>query len=318
MSVYEVLQVRPDATDEEIHSKYKELARLYHPDKNNGDDTKMVELNEAYHAIDTPEKRKEYDSKNAFVADFNMLSSVFGRPTVAENFKNPPKADPKTKNGSDIKLKVKIPVDVFLKGLDAMPISFNRTTECLECDGTGGGIEHTCSTCGGYGYIVMGGMRTGCSKCGGTGKVKVKPCAVCRGKGTVKKKVDKVIRYTPGSLSMRVPSLGNSGLHGGVNGNLNIRFVVTPVDGIGYDDVINAVPVTVEVYPEDIVLGVTKVVRVGSWSSYVTLEPSDFDKLPVRKRVGKAELSVSVKVERSPDDIKKAQEWRNSRINDVI
>ena len=247
-----------------------------------------------------------------------MLSSVFGRPTVAENFKNPPKADPKTKNGSDIKLKVKIPVDVFLKGLDAMPISFNRTTECLECDGTGGGIEHTCSTCGGYGYIVMGGMRTGCSKCGGTGKVKVKPCAVCRGKGTVKKKVDKVIRYTPGSLSMRVPSLGNSGLHGGVNGNLNIRFVVTPVDGIGYDDVINAVPVTVEVYPEDIVLGVTKVVRVGSWSSYVTLEPSDFDKLPVRKRVGKAELSVSVKVERSPDDIKKAQEWRNSRINDVI
>ena len=57
MSVYEVLQVSPDATEEEIHAKYKELARLYHPDKNNGDDTKMVELNEAYHAIDTPEKR---------------------------------------------------------------------------------------------------------------------------------------------------------------------------------------------------------------------------------------------------------------------
>ena len=318
MSVYDILQVKPDATDDEIKHKYKELARQYHPDKNNGDDSKMVELNEAYHLIDTPEKRKEYDSKNAFVADFNMLSSVFGRPTVAENFHKAPTVDPKMKNGTDVKLRVKIPVDVFLGGVDAMPIKFNRMAECLECDGTGGGVEHLCGKCGGYGYVVIAGQKIKCDKCNGEKKLKANKCEVCNGTGVVKKSVSKIIRYVPGALKMRVPYAGNSGLHGGTNGHLMISFSVTPVNGINYDPAIKAVPVTVNVYPEDIVLGVTKVVTIGNWSSYLTLEPKDFDHLPVRKTIGKVDLSVSVTVDRSPDDVRRAQEWRNSRINDVI
>jgi len=87
---------------------------------------------------------------------------------------------------------------------------------------------------------------------------------------------------------------------------------------INYDPVAKAVPVKVDVFPEDIVLGVTKVVNVGGWSSYVTLEPSDFDNLPARKRVGNADLLVSVKVSRDKDDVKRAQAWRDSRINDLI
>lgn len=318
MSVYDILKVKPDATDEEIKQKYKELARQYHPDKNNGDDSKMIELNEAYHMIDTPEKRKDYDSKNAFVADFNMLSSVFGRPTVAENFKNAPKADPLMKNGSDVNLKVNVPLDVFLCGVEAMPVTFTRTVECLECDGTGGGVEHACNKCGGYGYFVIDGKRHGCDRCEGTGKVRAKPCAVCKGKGIVKKKVTKVIRYVPGVLKMKVPNVGNSGVHGGTNGNLNIKFAVTPVDGINYDPSTKTVPVCITVNPEDVVLGVTKLVTIGMWSHYVSLTPEDFDSLPAKKSVDRITLSVSIKVERSADDVKKAQEWRDSRINDII
>lgn len=318
MSVYDILQVKPDASDDEIKAKYKELARLYHPDKNNGDDTKMIELNEAYHLIDTPEKRKEYDTKNAFVADFNMLSSVFGRPTVAENFHKTPKMNSKMKNGTDVKLRVKIPVDVFLGGLDAMPIKFNRLVECLECDGTGGGIEHLCGKCGGYGYVLIAGQTHKCDRCNGHKSIKANQCSVCNGTGVVKKKFTKVIRYVAGALKMRVPNAGNSGIHGGTNGHLMISFAVTPVNGINYDASIKAVPVTIDVYPEDLVLGVTKTISVGNWSSYLTLEPKDFDKLPVRKRLGHVDLSVSVTINRSADDVKKAQEWRNSRINDII
>lgn len=318
MSVYDILQVSPDATDEEIKAKYKELARLYHPDKNDGDDSKMVELNEAYHTIDTPEKRKEYDTKNAFVAEFNMLSSVFGRPTVAENFKNPPKANNDMKPGTDIKLNVKIPVDVFLGGIDVMPLKFKRNTECLECDGTGGGREHNCSVCGGYGYVVLMGKKSDCKKCNGYGKVKADPCKVCKGTGMVKHTVTKAIRYVAGALKMKVPNAGNSGRHGGPNGNLNLSFTVTPVDGVCYDPATKTVPVTVSVYPEDIVLGVTKKVSIGSWSTYVNFEPSDFDTLPVRKTVGKVDLSFSVKVDRTDEDVARAREWRNSRINDII
>ena len=47
-------------------------------------------------------------------------------------------------------------------------------------------------------------------------------------------------------------------------------------------------------------------------------EPSDFDNLPARKRVGNADLLVSVKVSRDKDDVKRAQAWRDSRINDLI
>ena len=318
MSVYEILEVKPDASDEEIKRKYRELAKKYHPDKNNGDDTKMSELNEAYKMIDTPEKRKEYDSKNAFAAEFDMLSTVFGRPTVAENFKNPPKRDPRMKNGTDIKLKVKIPVDVFLSGAKTMPIKFKRNTECMECGGTGGGIDRTCPSCGGYGHVVIGGRKFDCSKCDSTGIVKTEPCKVCRGKGMAVKTVEKVISYRPGQLEMTVPSAGNSGKFGGTNGNLKIAFAVQPVDGINYDPSANAVPVTVEVYPEDIVLGVTKVVNVGSWSSYVSLEPADFDSLPARKRIGNVDFLVSVRVSREAEDVRRAQAWRDSRINDVI
>ena len=190
--------------------------------------------------------------------------------------------------------------------------------ECLECDGTGGGVEHLCGKCGGYGYVVIAGQKIKCDKCNGAKKLKANKCEVCNGTGVVKKAVSKIIRYVPGALKMRVPYAGNSGLHGGTNGHLLISFSVTPVNGINYDPAIKAVPVTVNVYPEDIVLGVTKVVTIGNWSSYLTLEPKDFDHLPVRKSIGKVELSVSVTIDRSPDDVRRAQEWRNSRINDVI
>lgn len=318
MTVYDILQVKPDATDEEIKAKYKELARKYHPDKNDGDDTKMVELNEAYKMIDTPEKRHDYDTKNAFSAEFDMLSTVFGRPTVAENFKNAPKKDERMANGTDINLKVKIPIDVFLGGAETMPIKFKRTCECLECDGTGGNHEHACPTCGGYGYVVMNGEKKDCPKCHGAKKVKADPCKVCNGTGLVTKTINKVIRYAPGVLKTTIPNAGNSGRFGGANGNLNVTFVPKSSEIAEFDKATKSVKVSIDVYPEDFVLGVTKLLTVGSWSSYITLTASDMESLPIKKKVGSCNLLISVKVQKSADDVKKAQEWRNSRINDII
>ena len=54
---YEVLGIRPDATDDEVKAAYRELARKYHPDRYENNplsdlaEEKMQEINEAYDTI---------------------------------------------------------------------------------------------------------------------------------------------------------------------------------------------------------------------------------------------------------------------------
>ena len=62
-SLYEVLQVRPDADPEVIAAAFKALARRYHPDVNNDGDANRVmgEINHAYEVLSDPVTRAEYD-----------------------------------------------------------------------------------------------------------------------------------------------------------------------------------------------------------------------------------------------------------------
>ena len=61
---YEILGVAKTATDNEIKSAYRKLARKFHPDVNPGDksaEEKFKEINEAYQVLADSEKRKRYD-----------------------------------------------------------------------------------------------------------------------------------------------------------------------------------------------------------------------------------------------------------------
>jgi curved DNA-binding protein len=64
---YETLGVKPDASDADIKSAYRRLARKYHPDvsKESGAEDKFKALNEAYEALKEPERRKSYDQIRA-------------------------------------------------------------------------------------------------------------------------------------------------------------------------------------------------------------------------------------------------------------
>ena len=61
---YDVLGVKRDATDKELKSAFRRMAKKYHPDANQDDpgaETKFKELNEAYEVLSDPEKRQMYD-----------------------------------------------------------------------------------------------------------------------------------------------------------------------------------------------------------------------------------------------------------------
>ena len=62
---YDILEIKTDATEEEIKKSYKRLAFKWHPDKNPGNkeeaDTKFKEISEAYHVLSDPEKREIYN-----------------------------------------------------------------------------------------------------------------------------------------------------------------------------------------------------------------------------------------------------------------
>lgn len=62
---YEILGVPRSATEKEIKSAFRKLARKYHPDTNRDNkdaEEKFKEINEAYEVLGDPDKRKKYDT----------------------------------------------------------------------------------------------------------------------------------------------------------------------------------------------------------------------------------------------------------------
>ena len=56
---YDILQVKPDASADEIQHAYRKLAMRYHPDRNPAPDAaaKMADINEAYEILQNPIQR---------------------------------------------------------------------------------------------------------------------------------------------------------------------------------------------------------------------------------------------------------------------
>ncbi len=210
---YSVLGVEKTASQDEIKSAYRKLAKQYHPDLHPGDQTaaeKFKEVNEAYSVVGDAEKRGKYDrgelnndgfgggynpfgggfSASGFDDIFDIFSSAFGGGFGGSSRKRTTQSV-----GSDITCKVQLSFMESILGCKKT-VNFQRTEKCPSCHGTGAKNEasyKTCDKCHGSGQVrytqttLFGTQVTvgACDKCGGTGHVVTESCKECAGRGIV-------------------------------------------------------------------------------------------------------------------------------------
>ena len=218
---YEVRGIGKNATDAEIKSAYRKLAKKYHPDLNPGDKTaeeKFKEVNEANDVLSDPEKRKRYDQFGFAGVDPNYgagqggygggfgggfggaggvdLGDIFGDLFGGGfgGFGGSSRANPNApRKGHDIQASVILTFEEAAHGC-TKKVTLNRQQTCPDCNGSGcepGSSPETCTQCNGRGYVVtqqrtpFGVMQSQqpCPHCGGRGTIIKNPCKTCRGTG---------------------------------------------------------------------------------------------------------------------------------------
>ncbi|MHB9147417.1 MAG: molecular chaperone DnaJ [Candidatus Amoebophilus sp.] len=250
---YEILGIKKDATTDEIKKAYRQIAFKYHPDKNPNNpeaEEKFKAAAEAYEVLSNPEKRQRYDylghdgmREQAHRGSYTQAEDVFGRysnifeGTPFESFFQGGRSQQQTRQGSDLRIKLKLTLQEIASGVEKK-IKIKRYVTCQTCGGNGAqnGTElSTCNTCKGTGEVhrvantLLGQVVTHstCPVCHGAGKVITTPCNTCKGEGRVYAEEVVNIKIPAGvtqgmQLSMR--GKGNMPPHGGVPGDLLIAI----------------------------------------------------------------------------------------------
>jgi DnaJ-class molecular chaperone len=58
---YEILELSPDCSLDDIKNSYRQLCKIYHPDRNPDSKDKFIEIKKAYDILSDEDLRKEYD-----------------------------------------------------------------------------------------------------------------------------------------------------------------------------------------------------------------------------------------------------------------
>jgi len=269
---YEVLGVSKDASQDEIKSAFRKLAKKYHPDINKSADApeKFKEAEEAYSVLSDESKRRQYDQYGhaAFnnmnggagydFSDFDfsdIFSEIFGG--GFSGFSGFSSRGNRTSKGRDTLMRVNLSFEEACFGC-TKEIDVEYLDKCDVCNGLGGDGEEVCSRCHGSGVItteqrtILGSFmtRTTCPDCNGKGKTYKHMCSKCHGKGRVK--VSKTIEVKiPAGVDtgnqLRVPGKGEASPNGGANGDLYLEFKVAshPIYERDGQDIYLTLPLTI-------------------------------------------------------------------------
>ncbi len=228
---YSIMEIERDASQDDITTAYRRLAKIWHPDRIKDPEKKKIaeekfkEITEANSVLSDPEKRKKYDqfglcdgeTPDFGAQGFPDLSEIFGQMGGMGGMGGMPgmggfpfmggmpgmgNVNRSNKNVSqEVKIKLKLS-DIF-NGCEKQ-IEINYENACEECDGTGSKTKKkkTCTDCNGRGIrMVVRQIGPGmisqqtapCSSCGQKGWISDSSCTGCKGKCTISSKLNKKI-----------------------------------------------------------------------------------------------------------------------------
>ena len=257
---YKILGVEKSASADEIKKAFRKVAHEHHPDKNNGQDEKFKEANEAYQTLSDKSKRAQYDQfgsafsggqsgfgggnpfgqgfgqGGAQQTDFDFdLGDIFGSFFGGQGGQGGARAG-RTQRGSDLEVNLEITLKEAVFGV-SHNVSLQRKSQCQPCQGTGakeGTSFDKCPTCDGAGRVtttILGQFQTqtACPECRGQGKNIKDKCGACSGQGITVEHQDIKVEV-PGGIdtgqSIRLSGQGDSGANGASAGDLYVNIIV--------------------------------------------------------------------------------------------
>ncbi|MBL0708911.1 MAG: molecular chaperone DnaJ [Sulfurimonas sp.] len=248
LSYYEILEVTQSADKATIKKAYRKMAKIYHPDKNPGDEEaeqKFKLCNEAYQCLGDEQQKGIYDrygkeglsgmrgggrqSSSGFSDLGSMFEEMFNGGGGGRR-QNPADAE---KYPLDLDIEMHLTFNEAIFGCEK-EIDFTYKTSCKPCKGTGAKDAKlsTCKQCKGQGqvYVKQGFMTFAqtCPACNGLGSAPSDACKSCNGDGYKETKESVSIKIPKGvdeGNRLRVSGKGNIGKRGS-RGDLYVTFGV--------------------------------------------------------------------------------------------
>jgi molecular chaperone DnaJ len=267
---YDILGLNRGASEQDIKSAFRRLAKDCHPDANGGDkgaEHRFKELNEAYEVLKDPQKRAAYDHmghaafdgagrSHGFGPDFaSSMSDIFD--DLFGEFMGGRRGRQRSsrERGADLRYNMDIALPEAYAGKTAQ-IRVPTSVTCATCTGTGAQVgtrPATCPTCAGHGKVrASQGFFTierTCPACQGRGEIISDPCDACNGSGRVVKERTLSVNIPAGvedGTKIRLAGEGEAGLRGGPAGDLYIFLSIKPHEFFQRDgaDIFCRVPIS--------------------------------------------------------------------------
>lgn len=251
---YEALGVKRDATEKEIRSAYRRLARKYHPDVNPGDkaaEATFKEINAAYDVLKDQDKRKKYDKYGDRWEMADQIEEAQRRAGAgAHDFFRQTRTSTSTNTSSG---GAPFDFDVGNDFGDILGGLFRGRGRTTPRKMKGEDLEHPVEVTleesyQGTSRMVQLQVPETCTVCNGTGRVANAPCITCDGLGSLIKTTRLEVKIPPGvdtGSKVRIAGKGHPGFGGGPPGDMILQVTVRPHDRFERkgDDVYVEVPV---------------------------------------------------------------------------